>query len=148
VVDTVPSTFVTVSFDPVTGYPAIACNSGGNQLRFYGWTGVAWAAPEIVDTGTSITGCSLAFSQYGGAFLAYGVTEMRLAIRDAISGAWAVEVMDETTPGGRRNSMRGRPGMTPSGVVYQGPKDPGFNVGPNPEASKTERLAWRQTNYQ
>jgi hypothetical protein len=147
VVDTVPSTFVTVSFDLVTGYPAIACNSGGNELRFYGWTGAAWAAPEIVDTGTSITGCSLAYAQDSRAFLAYGVTEMRLAIRDPNSGEWSVEVMDDTTPGGLRNSLRGRPGMTPSGVVYQGPKDPGFQVGPNPEDSKTVRLAWRQADY-
>jgi len=147
VVDTAPSTFVTVAFDLVTGYPAIACKSGANELRFYGWTGVAWAAPEFVDTGASITGCSLAYAQDGSAFLAYGVTEMRLAIRDANSGQWSVEVMDETTPGGLRNSMRGRPLMTPSGVVYKGPRDPGFMVGPNPEDSSTVRLAWRQTNY-
>jgi hypothetical protein len=147
VVDTVASTFMTVAFDLVTGYPAVACKSGANQLRYFRWTGSAWSAPEVVDTGASITGCSLAFGPDGRAFLVYGVTDMRLAIRDPNSGAWAVEVMDESTPGGLRNSIRGRPLMTPGGVAYRGPRDPGYQVGPDPENSKTVRLAFRQTQY-
>jgi hypothetical protein len=147
VVDTVASTFVTVTIDLVTGYPAIACKSGANELRFFRWTGSAWSAPEVVDTGASITGCSLAYAPDGRAFVAYGVTEMRLAIRDANSGVWAAQVVDESTTGGLRNSIRGRPFMTPGNVVYQGPRDLGFQVGPNPENSKTVRLAfWQGTN--
>jgi hypothetical protein len=148
VLNTVASTSATVAFDPLTGYPAVACKSGANELRFFRGTATGWSAPEIVDTGTPITGCSLAFGPDGKAYLAYGMTEMRLAIRDPNLSAWAVEVMDPSTPGGLRNSVRGRPLSTPSGVVYQGPHDPGYQVGPDPENSKTVRMAFRQTPYQ
>jgi subtilisin family serine protease len=146
-VDTVASTFVTVACDLVTGNPAVACKSGADQLRFFRWTGAAWSAPEIVDTAAPITGCSLAFAPDGRAFLAYGVTEMRLAIRDPNSGAWTVQVMDGSTMGSLRNSVKGRSLMTPGNVAYQGPADPGYQVGPDPAGSTTVRLAFRQTPY-
>ena len=140
--------FGTVAINPVTGIPAVAhWNAISGQLRFLQGNDTGWNSAEIVDTATPITGCSLAFGPDGKAYLAYGATAMRLAIRDPTSGLWAVQVMDDSTDGGLRNSLKGRPLGTPTAVAYQGPRDLGFQVGPDPASSKTVRLAFRMTPY-
>jgi len=116
--------FGTVAFDPVSGHPAVAhWNATSGQLRFLQGNGTGWSSADIVDTANPITGCSLAFAQGGRAFLLYGATEMRLAIRDPdpASGLWAVQVMDASTAGSLRNSFKGRPFGTPGAAAYRGP---------------------------
>jgi hypothetical protein len=119
--------YATVAYDPVTAYPAVAhWNAATGQLRFLRWTGTAWSAAEIVDTGASIKGCSLAIGPDGKAFLAYGSDAVRLAIRDPITGVWTGEVVDSSTTGSLRNSLRGRPWSNPGGLAYRGPQAYGF----------------------
>src|SRR5262249_52412755 len=93
----------------------------------------------IVDTGNSITGCSLAFAPGGAAFLLYGATtEVRLAIRNPATGLWAVQVVEAATGGSLRNSLKGRPFGTPGVAAYRGPDESGL---------RTVRLALRRTLY-
>lgn len=131
--------FGTIACDPATGQPAIAhWNNATGELRFLRSNGSGWSSAEIVETAPSITGCSLTFQADGTAYLAYGSTHMRLAIRD-LSGSWTFREIDTTTTGSLRNSLRGRPGMTPGTVAYRGPTD-GFY-------STTARFALRKTPY-
>ena len=62
---------------------------------------------------------------------------MRLAQRDPNSGVWTVQVIDASTSGSLRNSLKGRPLMTPTGVAYRG--QDGYE--------STVLLAIRQTPY-
>jgi len=133
--------YATVAYDLVTGYPAVAhVDPGTGQLRFLRWNGTAWTTPETVETGPSMTGCALAFGPDGWAYLVYSSTELRLARRDPGSGVWAVQVVDADSPGGLRNSLKGRPLMTPTCVAYRG----GSRLTGYPT---TVLLAIRQTPY-
>ena len=73
------------------------------------------------------------------AYLAYGSTAMRLALRDPASGLWTVQVVDASTTGSLRNTVKGRPLMTPGGVAYRGPAQIGY--------ASTVQLALRLTPY-
>lgn len=131
--------FGTVAFDLVSGNPAVAhWNPASGQLRFLQGNGTGWSSAEIVDTANPITGCALAFAPDGRAFLLYGATEMRLAIRDPASGLWAVQVMDADATGSLRNSFKGRPFGTPGVAAYRGPEESGLS---------TVRLALRRASY-
>ena len=96
------------------------------ELRFLLWNGNGWSAAETVETGPSITGCSLAFDPEGWAYLVYGSTELRLARRDPDSALWAVQVVDANSRGGLRNSLTGGPQTTPTRVAYRGPAYGGY----------------------
>ncbi len=88
--------------------------------------GTGWTSAEIVETASSITGCSLQFGPDGKVYLVYGSTEMRLAIRDPGSAVWTVQVVEASPTGSLRNSVRGRPLMTPTGLAYGGPAEIGY----------------------
>ena len=113
--------YPTVAIDTTTGSAAVAhYNSVTRELRFLRSNGSTWTGAEIVETAPSITGCSLAFRSDGTAYLAYGAANMRVAIRDTY-GTWTFREIDTSTTGGIRNSLRGRPNLTPSSVAYRGP---------------------------
>jgi len=137
----VGGSYATVAYDFVSGYPALAhVDPVTGQLRFLRWNGTGWTSAEIVDTGSSITGCSLAFGPNETAYLAYGSTDgMHVALRAPDTGVWTTQVFDDTTSGSLRNSYKGRPFGTPSGVAYGGPASNGY--------ASSVRLAIRRVAY-
>jgi hypothetical protein len=116
----------TVAFDTAGNLAVAHWDAANGQLRFLRQTGTGWSDAETVETGPSITGCSLAFDPEGWAYLAYGSTELRLARRDPNSGVWTVYVVDANSRGGLRNSLTGGPQMTPTRVAYRGPAYGGY----------------------
>jgi hypothetical protein len=130
--------YATLAFDS-SGNPAVAhWDATTGQLHFLRWNGISWSSAEVVESGPSITGCSLAIGPDGKAYLAYGSVEMRIALRDPASGLWTVLLVDSSTTGSLRNSLNGRPLMTPSVVAYRGP---GFG------SQSNVLLAFRQNPY-
>jgi len=118
--------FVSLAFDPTTGYPAI---HHGNFVpsRYLRWTGASWAV-EMVDAGR---GGTLVFDASGAAFLGLrgtdaGVSAVKAARRDPASGLWSSETVEPVGDSWIVSTL-----LDPSGrlsVAYSPPDGSGYSV--------------------
>jgi subtilisin family serine protease len=127
VIDNVETGPVSLAFNPIDGNPVIASRSGpNNELRFYRWTGTAWAS-EIIDPAIPIQSCSIASATDGTLWIAYAtLNDMRGARRDASTGAWTTFVIDPDGGGICRTALYIGPTSGRPLTVYGAPAPNGF----------------------
>lgn len=99
--------FISLAYDPLTGYPTISHGNGSlTNLRFLRWNGSQWNL-EIVATGQT-TYSSLAYDAAGIAAISYGVStiscctnQLWIARRTGCSGTcWVNQLIEDFAPSG------------------------------------------------
>ncbi len=88
--------FVSLAYDPVTGYPAIAHRGGGAlRARFARWDGAAWELSSYDNCQYCGVGASLIFDAAGSPSISYtNYDQVKVAHFNEATQEWEIEIVD------------------------------------------------------